>query len=38
MLKVLELDPENVDACLILAELYYNHGNKARPDPSPNRR
>lgn len=30
MLKVLELDPENVDACLILAELYYNHGNKAR--------
>ena len=28
MLKVLELDPENVDACLILAELYYNHGNR----------
>ncbi|HSV96060.1 MAG TPA: tetratricopeptide repeat protein [Spirochaetota bacterium] len=30
MLKVLELDPENVDACLILAELYYNHGNKGK--------
>ncbi len=28
LLKVLELDPENVDACLILAEMYYNHGNK----------
>ncbi len=30
MIKVLELDPENVDACLVLAELYYNHGNKAK--------
>lgn len=30
MLKVLELDPENVDACLILAELYYNHGNRKK--------
>lgn len=30
LLKVLELDPENLDACLILAELYYNHGNRKK--------
>lgn len=25
--KVLELDPENVEACIVLAELYHNHKN-----------
>ncbi len=30
LLKVLELDSENADACLILAELYYNHGNRSK--------
>jgi Tfp pilus assembly protein PilF len=30
LVKVLELDPENVEACIVLAELYHNHKNNEK--------